>query len=167
MHTLHLLRTLKVESPVGWYCRICRPEHCTEVEPFNECPDITLNPLCQPSSEYTDCISAVGKTPPSVLDMTQQSDGKVPVMLEFWRMQSTPSKPSPSGPLGPGVVAPDRVLSRGRIELKSALMLNWIVWNRTVYMYKNGFGINNLQGLMCHKTKSKQTIWLQGSSPGS
>ena len=20
-------------------------------------------------------------------------------------------------------------------------MLNWIVWNRTVYMYKNGFGI--------------------------
>ena len=27
------------------------------------------------------------------------------------------------------------------------LMLNWIVWNRTVYMYKNGFGINNLQ---CH-----------------
>ena len=21
------------------------------------------------------------------------------------------------------------------------LMLNWIVWNRTVYLYKNGFGI--------------------------
>ena len=20
-------------------------------------------------------------------------------------------------------------------------MLNWIVWNRTVYLYKNGFGI--------------------------
>ena len=20
-------------------------------------------------------------------------------------------------------------------------MLNWIVWNKTVYMYKNGFGI--------------------------
>ena len=32
-------------------------------------------------------------------------------------------------------------------------MLNWIVWNRTVYMYKNEFGINNLQWLMCHKTK--------------
>ena len=24
------------------------------------------------------------------------------------------------------------------------LMLNWTVWKRTVYMYKNGFGINNL-----------------------
>ena len=24
---------------------------------------------------------------------------------------------------------------------KTVLMLNWIVWNRTVYMYKNGFGI--------------------------
>ena len=20
-------------------------------------------------------------------------------------------------------------------------MINWIVWNRTVYMYKNGFGV--------------------------
>ena len=26
-------------------------------------------------------------------------------------------------------------------------MLNWIVWNRTDYMYKNGFSINNLQRL--------------------
>ena len=25
------------------------------------------------------------------------------------------------------------------------------------YMYKNGFGINNLQWLMCHKTKPNQT----------
>ena len=25
-------------------------------------------------------------------------------------------------------------------------MLNWIVWNKTVYLYKNEFGINNLQG---------------------
>ena len=22
-------------------------------------------------------------------------------------------------------------------------MLNWIVWNRTVYLYKNGFRLNN------------------------
>ena len=35
--------------------------------------------------------------------------------------------------------------------------LHWIVWNRTVYMYKNGFGIDNLQWLMCHKTKPDQT----------
>ena len=32
-------------------------------------------------------------------------------------------------------------------------MLNWIIWNRTVYMYKNGFGFNNLQWLLCDKTK--------------
>ena len=32
-------------------------------------------------------------------------------------------------------------------------MQNWIVRNRTVYMYKKGFGINNLQWLMCHKKK--------------
>ena len=25
-------------------------------------------------------------------------------------------------------------------------------------MYKNGFGINNLQWLMCHKTKANQSI---------
>ena len=24
---------------------------------------------------------------------------------------------------------------------KTVLMLNWIAWNRTIYMYKNGFGI--------------------------
>ena len=28
-----------------------------------------------------------------------------------------------------------------------------MVWNKTVYMYKNGFGLNNLEWLMCHKTK--------------
>ena len=66
------------------------------------------------------------------------------------------------------MVTPDRVLSMGQIELNCFVwdgtvltfklctyamlnwivwnetvfcMLNWIVWNRTVYMYKNGFGI--------------------------
>ena len=32
------------------------------------------------------------------------------------------------GPLWPGVVAHDRVLSMGQTELNSILMLNWIVW---------------------------------------
>ena len=45
-------------------------------------------------------------------------------MLEFWGMQSTSSLPSLPGPLWPGVVAPDRVLSMGQIELKSIHMLN-------------------------------------------
>ena len=31
------------------------------------------------------------------------------------------------------VVAPDRVLSMGQIELNYVLMLNWIVWNKTVF----------------------------------
>ena len=89
---------------------------------------------------------------------TKQSDGESPVMVELWGMRSTPSFSSLPAPLYPGVVAPDRVLSVGQIELNCVLMLNWIVWNRTVYMYKNGFGINNLLWLMCHKTKpNKQT----------
>ena len=53
-------------------------------------------------------------------------------------MQSTPSLPSALGPLWPSVIAPDRVLSMGQIDLNCVLMLNWIVWNRTVYMYKVG-----------------------------
>ena len=45
-------------------------------------------------------------------------------MLELWGMQSISSLPSLPGPLWPGVVAPDRVLSMGQIELNCVLMLN-------------------------------------------
>ena len=38
-------------------------------------------------------------------------------MLELWGMQSTPSLPSLPGLHWPGVVAPERVLSIGQIEL--------------------------------------------------
>ena len=38
-------------------------------------------------------------------------------MLELWGMRNIPSLPSLPGPLRPGVVAPDRVLSMGQIEL--------------------------------------------------
>ena len=38
-------------------------------------------------------------------------------MLELLRMQSTPSLPLFPGPLWPGVVAPDKVLFMGQIEL--------------------------------------------------
>ena len=72
---------------------------------------------------------------------TKQSDGKVPVTQELWGIPSTSSLLSLPGPLWPGVVAPDRVLSMGLIDLNSELMRNWIVWNRTVYLYRNGFGI--------------------------
>ena len=52
---------------------------------------------------------------------TKQSDGEVPVMLEHWRMQSTPSLPLLSGPLWPGVVTPDRALSMSQIEVTAYL----------------------------------------------
>ena len=48
-------------------------------------------------------------------------------MQELYGVQSTPSLPSVPDPLWPGVVAPDRVLSMGQIELNCVLMLNQIV----------------------------------------
>ena len=55
---------------------------------------------------------------------TIHSDGKVPVMFEFWGKRSNPSLPSLPGDLWPGVVEPDRVLSKGQLELKCVLMRN-------------------------------------------
>ena len=82
-------------------------------------------------------------------------------------MQNTPLLPLLPGSLWLGVVKPDRVLSMGQIELNCLFkqklnlltielflhltvcklkincvhMINWIGWNGTVCMYKNGFGI--------------------------
>ena len=47
----------------------------------------------------------------------KQSDDDVPAMLELWGMWGTPSLLSLPGPLWPGVVAPDWVLSVGQIEM--------------------------------------------------
>ena len=44
---------------------------------------------------------------------TKQSDSEFPVMLELWGMQRTPSLPLLTGPLWPGMVAPDRGLYMG------------------------------------------------------
>ena len=76
-----------------------------------------------------------GKTPPNKRPGydTKESDGEVPVMPELWGMHSTHSLPLIPGLLWPGVVAPDRILSMGQIELNCILMLNWIVWNGTVF----------------------------------
>ena len=38
----------------------------------------------------------------------KQSDGEVPVMLELWEIQSTPSLPSLPSPLWLGVIAPNK-----------------------------------------------------------
>ena len=45
-------------------------------------------------------------------------------MLKVCRIQSIPSLPLLPGPLFPGVLAPDRVLPIGPIELNCVLMLN-------------------------------------------
>ena len=94
-----------VEFPilVSWDCRIHRLLFCWGVRPTNECPGYD----------------------------NKQSDCEVPVMLELWVMQRISLLPSLPGLLWTGVVAPDRVLSMGQIELNWVLMLNWIVWNRT------------------------------------
>ena len=51
-------------------------------------------------------------------------------------MQSSPLLPSLPGPIKSVVIAPDRVISTGQIELNCVLILNWIVWNRTVLTCK-------------------------------
>ena len=51
----------------------------------------------------------------------KQSDVAIPVMMEFWGMRNTSSLTSDPDPLWPGVVASDRVLSMGQVELNSVL----------------------------------------------
>ena len=55
-------------------------------------------------------------------------------MIELWGMQSTPSLPLLPGPLCPDIVAPDRILSIGQIELFDYLnkwpMLNFLLVGR-------------------------------------
>ena len=61
---------------------------------------------------------------------TKQSDGEFCFILELWGLRSCPSLPSLSSPLWTEVLAPDRVISMVRTELKCVLMLlllNWIV----------------------------------------
>ena len=70
--------------PVSWGCRIHRLHLCRGVSPPpNECPGYK----------------------------TKQSDGEFPVMPGPWGIRGTPSLPLLPGPLCPGVVAPDWVLS--------------------------------------------------------
>ena len=55
---------------------------------------------------------------------TKQSNGEFPEMLGVWGMWGAPSLLSLPGPLWPGVVAPDRALSMGQIEVICVLTLN-------------------------------------------
>ena len=57
-------------------------------------------------------------------------------MLVLWGMWSTPLLPSLLGPLYPGLVTPNRVISMGQIELNCVLKLTWIGWDMTVLTFK-------------------------------
>ena len=92
---------------VGWGYRIHCLHLCRGIRPHNEYPGYD----------------------------TKQSDGGATVMLERWWIRSTSLLPSLPGPLWHRVVAPDRVLSMGQIELNCILMPNWIVWNRTLWIF--------------------------------
>ena len=63
-------------------------------------------------------------------------------------MKSSSSLPPFPGPLGPGVVATDGVLSRGQIELFDI----WSECEQTTYVILNGFKIE----LFDHLTVCKQ-----------
>ena len=92
--------------PIDWGCRIHQLHLCSGIRPPHECPGYD----------------------------TKQLNGEVPVMLGLWVLRSTSSLPLLRGPLWPGMVAPDRALSMGSIELNCILVLNWIVWIRTVWL---------------------------------
>ena len=69
--------------------------------------------------QYTDCITVEGQNPANEYpgyDM-KQSDVVAPVMLELWGMWSSPSWLLLPGSLWLWVVASNRALSIGQIEL--------------------------------------------------
>ena len=131
--TILYIFTPQVPCPVGWGCRIHRLHLYRGVR--------------HPRVSYWLSRLGLYDTPTASLPRrktpahecpgydTKQSDGEVPVMLEFWGIQRTPSLPSFLGPLLLEVVVPDRVLSMSQIRLNCVLMLNWIVWNRTVLTF--------------------------------
>ena len=93
---IYLFETRK-SSPVGWDCRIHRL-----------------------------LLKRGVKTPPNESPRydTKQSDGEFPVMLELSGMQCTPSLYSLPVQLWPAVVATDRVLCMGQIDLCTNAKLN-------------------------------------------
>ena len=105
------------------------------------------------AAKYTDCIFAEGQHFPNECPRhdTKQSDGEASVMLEIWGVWSTPSLPSLSGSLRLEVVASDRDLTMGQIELNCALALNWIVWNRPVFIFDCVFKLRFYAKLNCLK----------------
>ena len=42
----------------------------------------------------------------------------------------------------------------------------WLIWNRTDFLYKNGFGIRYIQSLICHKIQATKIGQNTEKSPG-
>ena len=85
--------------------------------------------------KYTNCISEEGQDSLNECPAydSKQSDSEAPVILELYGMQGSPSLSLP-GPLWPGEVAIDRVLSMVRIELNcndAKLNCNYLFFNLT------------------------------------
>ena len=103
------MKVSKNDCPVGWGCTIHWLLLCWEVRhTHNEFPGYD----------------------------TKEFDGEVPVMLELRGMLSTSSLTSLPGPLESEEAASERVQSMCQIRLNCIVMLNWIVWNRTVLTFK-------------------------------
>ena len=81
---------------------------------------------------------------------TKQSEGEASVMMVLWGVQSIALLSLLPNSLRPGVVAHDRVLSIGQIELNCVLMLNQFAWNKTVLILK----VRNYAKLNCLKLNS-------------
>ena len=118
-----------VINPVNWDCRIHRLHLCKGIRP----------PLT-----HSEC---------SRYDI-KQSDGKASIMLELWRIPSTPLLSSLPRQLWPLVVALYKVLSVSQIKLNCVFVLNWIAWNRTFLTIK-----------LCSYAKLKCLIWGICSTP--
>ena len=123
---------------VLWDCIKIRKTHENTKGQSEPCTQLTCWP-CRLGWGLLNTLTASlqsGKTPPPNKCPgydTKQSDGEASVILELWRMRSTPSLPLLPGSLLPWLVATNRVLSMGQIELNNVLTLNLIVWNRTIF----------------------------------
>ena len=98
------------------------------MDSYNSHVDLTESELVWSSIPPT-TVSQCNTLSPTTYDI-KQFDGDVPVIVELWGHRINPLLISLQGPLWPGMVAPDRVLSMSQKQLNSVLMLNWIVWNR-------------------------------------
>ena len=96
------------------------------MEPFNYV-EIILILTCKriSSNTFKKCgpVSWIPQMSVLIYD-SKEFDNEVQVMMEIWRMRSSPLLPSLPDQLGFGVEALDRVQSMGQIKLKCVTTIN-------------------------------------------